>query len=109
MSNDIYQQRYFFEESGPFPDLKDVVYEMPSGNVFIGTTLKLNKDEIKPIIMKGIEIKNTPEQQEFFNKLNESVNSKIITDSSSDEERSNEIKQLGKAYSKIKNHGKTNP
>ena len=29
-----------------------------------------------------------------------------VNDNSSDEERSNEIKQLGQAYSKIKNHGK---
>lgn len=56
MSNDIYQQRQFFEESGPFPDFKDVVYEMPSGNVFIGTTLKLNKDEIKRIVIKETSI-----------------------------------------------------
>ena len=80
MSRDIYEHRHTFEESGPFPDFKSIEVKTPSGQVFVCTTLNFDKDKIKPVVMRG----------------------GIVTDNSSDEERSNEIKQLGQAYSKIR-------
>lgn len=64
MSRDIYEHRHTFEESGPFPDLKDIVYNMPSGNVFIGTTLKVDNDDFayKALVMPPL----TDEQKEKF-------------------------------------------
>lgn len=59
MSNDIYQQRQFFE-----PDKR---FKLSNGWEFKGTTLSFDKDKIERVSMKGIRINNPN------NQLNEGV------------------------------------
>jgi hypothetical protein len=60
MSRDTYEHRHtFIEESGPFPDFKEVlgdkIVHTPLGQTFICTTLNLDMSKIKPVVMKGLD------------------------------------------------------